>query len=133
VVDDDEDDREIYGRILLYNGFDVIFAPSARSALRLARLHAPDLVLLDLGLPDAHGLDMCAEMRREDATRAIPVVVLTAFRERELGQRAREVGCTEFIEKPASPVDVLHTIESLIGKAPLAGVGTPPQVVDDAT
>ncbi|MEX1184559.1 MAG: response regulator [Gemmatimonadota bacterium] len=76
VVDDDAHDREIYGRILYYNGFDVVFAPSGAAALDLADRHPADLVLLDLGLPDIE----------------------------------------------------LHAIERLIGRAPLAGVGRPPQL-----
>src|SRR5690606_20707823 len=63
VVDDDEHDRELYGMMLCYNGFDVVFAGSISSGVEMARQYAPDLVLLDLGLPDGNGLELCGRLR----------------------------------------------------------------------
>ena len=68
LVDDDPHDREIYGRILCYNGFDVICAEAGTVALRLARKYMPDIVLLDIGLPDLHGLDLCSALRTDAET-----------------------------------------------------------------
>ncbi|HSJ25854.1 MAG TPA: response regulator [Longimicrobiales bacterium] len=130
VAEDDADDREIYGRMLAYNGFDVIFAADGETALRLARSRRPDLLLLDLGLPLLSGLDVCAELRRDAATAGLPIIALTAFARERMGQHARRAGCTTYIEKPVSPVSVLHAVESLIGKAPLPGVGSPPTVTE---
>jgi two-component system, cell cycle response regulator DivK len=130
VVEDDAHDREIYGRILCYNGYDVVFAHTGQSGLGLAREYRPDLILLDMGLPDLPGLDVCARLREWHATASVPVVVLSAFAEAHMGDRAREAGCALYIEKPASPVSVLHAIERLIGKAPLPGVGRPPRMIE---
>jgi two-component system, OmpR family, phosphate regulon response regulator PhoB len=130
VVEDDADDREIYGRILYYNGFDVIFADDAAGAIELACSHGPDLILLDLGLPTGSGLDVCAELRRRSVCADTPVIALSGFPEAEMGARARQAGCSQYIEKPASPVVVLHAVEAMIGKAPLPGEGRPPVVVE---
>jgi two-component system, cell cycle response regulator DivK len=128
LVDDDPHDREIYGRILCYNGFDVICADAGTVALRLARNYMPDIVLLDIGLPDLHGLDLCSALRTDDETSSIPVIALSAYAEKRMGEQARLAGCTQYIEKPASPVAVLHEIEQLVGRPPLAGEGRPPRM-----
>lgn len=130
VVEDDPDDREIYGRVLCYNGFDVIFASDVATAVRSARDQAPDLILLDLGLPTGSGLDICRELRQRSDCATIPIIALSGYPEAEMGEPARRAGCSSYIEKPASPVDVLHAVEDMIGKAPLAGVGRPPTVVE---
>jgi two-component system cell cycle response regulator DivK len=128
LVDDDPHDREIYGSILCYNGFDVVCADNGESGIRLARRIRPDVVLLDIGLPDLHGLDLCSSLRAEPDTAGIPVIALSAYAETRMGEQARVAGCTRYIEKPASPVGVLHEIENLVGKAPLPGDGRPPQM-----
>ena len=129
LVDDDPHDREIYGSILCYNGFDVMCASDGLSGIRLARRAMPDVVLLDIGLPDLHGLDLCSELRTDIETGSIPVIALSAYAETRMGEQARLAGCTRYIEKPASPVAVLHEIEQLIGKAPLPGEGSPPRMI----
>ncbi len=133
VVDDDEGDRQMYGMVLGYNGFDVVFAASIQRGVELTLRYAPDLVLLDLGLPDGNGLEFCSQLRRARLTPQPPVVVLSGFRKAELGEAARRYGCSDFFEKPASPVDVMHRIEALIGKPPLAGEGEPPGVLNEST
>jgi len=126
LVDDDPHDREIYGQILCYNGFDVVCAGNGASGIRLARRVLPDIVLLDIGLPDLHGLDLCSSLRTEENTSRIPVIALSAYAEARMGEQARLAGCTRYIEKPASPVTVLHEIEHLVGKPPPSGDGHPP-------
>lgn len=128
LIDDDPHDREIYGRILCYNGFDVVCADRGMSGMQLARRYDPDIVLLDIGLPDLHGLDLCSTLRTDSETSHIPVIALSAYAERRMGEQARLAGCTRYIEKPASPVAVLHEIEELVGKPPLAGEGRPPRM-----
>ena len=130
VVDDDADDRQIYGMMLCYNGFDVAFASSNATGVQAARRYRPDLVLLDLGLPDGHGLDLCTEVRSWKDTADVPVLVLSGFRETELGEAARRAGCTAYIEKPANPIDVMHRVEEIVGTPPLAGEGRPPRVLE---
>jgi CheY-like chemotaxis protein len=128
LVDDDPHDREIYGSILCYNGFDVICAVDGTSGIRLARRIMPDIVLLDIGLPDLHGLDLCSSLRTDPDTAHLPVIALSAYAETRMGEQARLAGCTRYIEKPASPVAVLHEIERLVGKPPLPGEGQPPRM-----
>jgi len=115
--------------MLCYNGFDVVFAGSIRAGRELAREYAPDVVLLDLGLPDGNGLEFCASLHRSPGAAHLPVIVLSGFRRDELGETANRYGCADYIEKPASPLDVMRRIEQLVGKPPLAGDGEPPAVL----
>lgn len=124
VVQDDPDSRRIYSQVLWYNGFDVIVASDAQSGYRAARSFRPDLILLDLTLPDVDGLALCGKLRAEGDT--IPIVALTARSGVEFGPRAATAGFTAYLERPADPVRVLFATESLIGRAPAPGDGRPP-------
>jgi CheY-like chemotaxis protein len=77
-VDDEAANRELLAQILEPAGFKVIMAASGLEGLRLARSGQPDVILLDLMMPGLSGLDVVKALRAEDATRQIPVIVLTA-------------------------------------------------------
>lgn len=128
VVEDDENDWEIYGKILWYNGYDVAYAADGKEGLRLARERQPDLVLVDMMLPGIDGLELCRRVREDRALDQVPIVMLTARSVDEIGDQARAAGCTAFLEKPHSPVDLLHRVEGLVGRPPLSGEGTPPEL-----
>lgn len=128
VVEDEPHDWEIYGKMLWYNGFDVLYARDGADGLDLAREHRPDLVLLDLGLPGMHGLELCRRLKEDPASAGIPVLVLTARPESEYGDQARRAGCVRYLEKPMTPLQVLSEVESLIGQAPPGAGGRPPEV-----
>lgn len=121
VVEDNAHEREIYGRILWYNGFDVIFALDGEAALRIADEQRPDLVLLDLGLPDVPGLLVCEQLRQRAYMANVPVIVLSGMARERHGPQLRRAGCTQYLEKPASPIAVLHEVERFIGKPPRPG------------
>jgi two-component system, cell cycle response regulator DivK len=125
-IEDNRHDWEIYGRILCYNGYDVIHAADGAEGLDLARQKLPDLVLLDLTIPRIDGLDVCRLLKAEPRTAQIPVVVLSSRERSEWEPQARAAGCDAYLEKPMSPVEVLHEVEQLVGRAPLAGTGRPP-------
>jgi CheY-like chemotaxis protein len=121
VVDDNDAEREMYGSLLWYNGFDVAYADTGRTGIDLAHKEHPDLILLDMMLPDIDGLRVCDELKRGGAMNDVPVVALSGRTERELGPAARSVGCIRYLEKPISAIDVLHEVEKLIGRAPPPG------------
>jgi DNA-binding response OmpR family regulator len=121
VVEDDPHDQEIYGRLLWYNGFDVIFAADGQSGLDAALETDPDLILLDLELPRLHGIELCRRLRAEPSFAHKPIIALSAHTRRRFGDRVADAGCDLFLEKPASPLEVLREVESRIGRPPLAG------------
>ncbi len=115
MVEDNADDRFIYGTVLSQRGFDVVFAEDYDSGLRAAQEQSPDAVLLDLGLPGSRtGLDLCFDMRRAFRTADLPVVVLSGFRANRVSAAAHAAGCTKYIEKPTSPLAVAEELERLI-------------------
>jgi CheY-like chemotaxis protein len=120
VIEDEVDDQEIYGKLLWYNHYDVVFADCGFEGLRLARATHPDLILLDLRLPDVNGTEVCEELKADPRTADIPVVVLTASRAEEYRDWARGQGCAAFLEKPMEPFEVLKEVQRLIGDPPPA-------------
>jgi CheY-like chemotaxis protein len=120
VIEDEADDQEIYGKLLWYNHYDVAFADCGLEGLRLARATHPDLILLDLRLPDVNGTAVAEELKADPSTADIPVVVLTASRAEEYRDWARSQGCAAFLEKPMEPFEVLKEVQRLIGDPPPA-------------
>ena len=131
VVEDNAGDRVIYGNILWYNGFDVIFAVDGEAGFKVARERRPDLILLDLQLPLLHGSELSSRLKQDNDTKDIPIVALTGRRLSELGGNASVLGYAKFLEKPASPLQVLRVVEQLIGRAVVdqAHKLTPPELL----
>lgn len=128
VIEDDPDDWQIYGKILWYNGYDVLYAGDGIAGYELANAHLPDLILLDLMIPGLDGIALCRRLKSEAATSSIPVIVLSGRTFAEAGLAATSAGCAAYLEKPAGPVDVLHRVEELIGRAPPPGEGRAPEM-----
>jgi two-component system cell cycle response regulator DivK len=99
VVDDDERNRKLAQDVLRRSGLRTIEAASGRAAIALARDHLPDVVLLDLGLPDLEGRDV-ARVLREGRTATIPIVALSALRYQDVGIRLLSEGFAGYLEKP---------------------------------
>lgn len=117
VIEDNPGDRTIYGNMLWYNGFDVVFAEDGETGLRLAQELRPDLILLDLQLPLLHGSEISSQLKQDDATKKIPIVALTGRRLIDFGGNAQVLGYERFLEKPISPLEVLRVVEQIIGRA----------------
>lgn len=120
-IEDNAAERELYGQLLWYNGFDVAFAETGEDGLRLASEEPPDLVLLDMMLPGIDGVEVCDMLKRDVRTHDVPVLALSGRSRRELGSAARSVGCANYLEKPISPLEVLYEVERLIGRPPPPG------------
>lgn len=91
----------------------VVAAADGLSALELAARLRPDIVLLDVGLPDLSGLEVCRRLRRDPGTAAVPVVMLTAAAQQEDLARGLAAGATVYLTKPFSPVRLLSVVEQL--------------------
>jgi len=107
LVDDDVDVATMYETQLAAQGFDVIRAQSGAEAIDSANRDAPDLIYLDLGLPEMHGFDVLQRLGAAPATARIPVVILTNYSEPELVERGRELGAHDFLIKAHTPPAVL--------------------------
>ena len=113
LVDDDLDSRKIYGRVLAHVGYRVMEAASGQEALNVARSIAPDVVVVDLGLPDINGLEVTRALRADAATRSARIVVLTAYVSRFDEAYAAEAGSDVYLAKPILPRDLVAVIDQL--------------------
>jgi CheY-like chemotaxis protein len=114
LVDDDADSRTIYGRVLTHAGYQVVSAANGHEALATAKTVRPEIVLLDLGLPDMDGLDVVAALRAHEPTVGVRVVILTAYVSDDDRSRARSAGCSTYLLKPVLPRHLLQVIEQCI-------------------
>lgn len=112
VVDDDERNRKLVQDVLRRSGLRTIDAPSGGAAVALARDRLPDVVLLDLRLPDMEGRDVARALRAEERTVDIPVVALTALRYPDGGAGLLADGFVGYLEKP---IDVRRFPEQVRG------------------
>jgi two-component system phosphate regulon response regulator PhoB len=114
VVDDEPDAVELISFNLKGAGFEVVTAADGAEALKSARLHHPDLILLDVMLPEVDGMEVCKLLRRDPATSAVPVIMLTAKAaeiDRVLGL---ELGADDYITKPFSPRELVLRVKKVI-------------------
>lgn len=118
IVDDDAGTREGFRCLLSIEGFDVRTAPTAREGLLLARTAPPDLLLLDLHLPDMHGLDVLRSLR--GASVDVPCIVMTGFGSIAEAADAFKLGARDFVEKPIDAEHLLKMVRTTVGRRPPA-------------
>ncbi|HSR26353.1 MAG TPA: response regulator transcription factor [Candidatus Eisenbacteria bacterium] len=123
VVEDERDIREVLRRYLERAGLSVMTTGSGGEALRLLDDGPPDLVLLDLGLPDIDGLEV---LRSAVDQRAVPVVVLTARSTTEERIRGLELGADDYVVKPFSPQEVVLRVQAVLGRGRRGAGGAAP-------
>jgi two-component system cell cycle response regulator DivK len=116
LVEDDLLNREMIGRYLQLQGFEVITAVDGAQAVELAQSQLPDLILMDMGLPILSGWQATAQIKAAAPTRAIPIVALTAYAMAEDRDRAYTVGCDEFETKPVNFLRLKAKIEALLAR-----------------
>ena len=110
LVEDHEDNRNIYRTILEHFGYQVVIAMDGQSGIRLAREEQPDLILMDLSIPVVDGWEATRVLKDDAATRTIPVIALSAHALEEDRARAREAGCDGYLAKPVEPRKVLEEV-----------------------
>jgi two-component system, cell cycle response regulator DivK len=117
IVEDNPANMKLAVFLLQQAGHVVLSAMDAEVGLTLARKEAPDLILMDIQLPGMDGLEAIAELKRDDATRAIPVIALTALAMKGDEARIRAAGCDAYIAKPMRYQEVLATVEAQLGRS----------------
>lgn len=114
VVDDEPDAVDLIAFNLKASGFRVVSAPDGEVALKKARQESPDLIVLDLMLPEVDGLEVCKILRRDPATAGIPIVMLTAKAEELDRVLGLELGADDYLTKPFSPRELVLRIKNLL-------------------
>ena len=115
VVEDNELNMKLLNDVLEAHGYEVMSTGRGAVAVEWARQFRPDLILMDLQLPDLSGLDATRQLKSADETRAIPVIAVTAFAMAGDEKRALANGCDAYIAKPIVLKDFLNLIASFIG------------------
>lgn len=116
VVEDNELNMKLFNDLLEAHGYKVVQTRDGLSALDIARKHMPDLILMDIQLPEVSGIEVTKWLKEDDELRAIPVIAVTAFAMKGDEQKIREGGCEAYISKPISVMNFLQTIDSFLKK-----------------
>src|SRR4051812_16738664 len=114
IVEDNPANMTLAIFLLETAGHTVISATDAEAGLTLAREQLPDLVLMDIQLPGMDGLEATAVLKRDEATRAIPVIALTALAMKGDEERIRSAGCDGYIAKPLAYRDFMTTVAATL-------------------
>jgi len=122
LVEDNDDNMNVYRTILEYDGFDVIEARDGEAGIHEARAGHPDLILMDISIPKIDGFEATRILKADPATRRIPIIALTAHAMDEDRQRARNSGCDGFLAKPIAPRRVVSEILRYLGRDNREGV-----------
>ena len=112
-VDDERDVTELLRFHFTKAGYEVFTASSGREAIETIRCRRPDLVLLDLMLPDIDGFGVCEILRRNAATAAIPIIILSAWGTTDARNVGMELGALDYVTKPFSPRDLVERVNRL--------------------
>ena len=112
IVDDDPDVRELVEYKLVQNGHEVLSATNGQDALRLVPDTRPALLLLDVMMPGLSGFDVLAELRADAATRALPIIMLTAKAQDADAERGFALGANDYVLKPFSPRELMNRVNA---------------------
>jgi CheY-like chemotaxis protein len=116
LVEDNEMNRDMLSRRLQRQGFVVTLASDGQQGVDLARSELPDVILMDMSLPLLSGWDATRELKAGEATRAIPIIALTAHAMTGDEEQAREAGCDDFDTKPIDLSRLLSKIQRFVGE-----------------
>jgi two-component system cell cycle response regulator DivK len=114
IVEDNELNMKFFNDLLQANGYGTIQTMDGRDVIGLAREHQPDLILMDIQLPEISGLEITRMLKTDNDLKNIPVVAVTAFAMKGDEERILEGGCEGYIAKPISIPKFLETISSFL-------------------
>lgn len=116
VVEDEESLLKLESILLTSRGYEVRGVPNGQLALDAIAEEKPDLVLLDIMLPEIDGFEVCRRIKSQEATKDIPVIMLTAKKTREDMARGEKVGADWYITKPFKSAMVIETIQRFLAR-----------------
>lgn len=115
IVEDNELNMKLFHDLLEAHGYTTLQTKDGMDALRLARQHRPDLILMDIQLPGISGLEVAKWIKEDEELRTIPVIAVTAFAMKGDEEKIREGGCEDYIAKPISVANFLQTVKQFLG------------------
>jgi two-component system cell cycle response regulator DivK len=114
IVEDNELNMKLFNDLLEAHGFATLQTRDGMEALRMARRHRPDLILMDIQLPEVSGLEVTKWIKEDDQLKMIPIIAVTAFAMKGDEEKIREGGCEAYIAKPISVAHFLETVQRFL-------------------
>ena len=114
IVEDNDLNMKLFNDLLQAHGYETVQTMDGRDVLQLAHKHRPDLIIMDIRLPEISGLEVTKMLKAEDELQGIPVIAVTAFAMKGDEQKFREGGCDGYIAKPISVPKFLETIAKFL-------------------
>ena len=114
VVEDNDLNRKLFCDVLRANGFEVEPVADGQEALETARRVSPDLMIMDIQLPNVSGVDLIEQAKRDPALNTIPVLAVTAYAGKGDEERIRDAGAAAYLAKPVSIMPFMNAVKSLV-------------------
>jgi two-component system cell cycle response regulator DivK len=114
IVEDNELNMKLFNDLLEAHGYATIQTKSGVEAVELARRHRPNLILMDIQLPEVSGLEVTQWLKDDEELRTIPIVAITAFAMKGDEEKIRQGGCEAYLSKPISVVKFLETVRNYV-------------------
>jgi two-component system, cell cycle response regulator DivK len=114
IVEDNDLNMKLFNDLLVAHGYGTLQTKDGAEALALARQHRPDLILMDIQLPEVSGLQVTQWIKSDNVLRSIPVIAVTAFAMKGDEEKIRDGGCEAYIAKPISVSSFLKTVERFL-------------------
>ena len=117
IVEDNVLNLKLFNDLLEAHGYATLQTNSGREALALAKKHSPDLIIMDIQLPEVSGLEVTRWIKDDAGTKHIPVIAVTAFAMKGDEEKFRNGGCEGYLAKPISVSRFIETVEQYVGQA----------------
>lgn len=114
IVEDNDLNMKLFHDLLEAHGYNTIQTKDGMEALGLAREHLPDLILMDIQLPEVSGLEVTKWIKEDETLKSIPVIAVTAFAMKGDEEKIREGGCEAYVAKPISVENFLNTVKEFL-------------------
>ena len=115
IVEDNELNMKLFNDLLEAHGYATVQTRNGMEDIDLARLHRPDLILMDIQLPEVSGLQVTQWIKNDEELKHIPVIAITAFAMKGDEEKIRQGGCEAYLSKPISVVKFLETVKNYLG------------------
>ena len=115
IVEDNELNMKLFNDLLEAHGYETVQTRNGVEAVELARKHKPNLILMDIQLPEVSGLQVTQWIKDDEELRHIPVIAITAFAMKGDEEKIRQGGCEAYLSKPISVVKFLDTVRNYLG------------------
>lgn len=120
IVEDNELNMKLFDDLLGAHGYLTVKTRDGTQVLELARLHKPDLILMDIQLPEVSGIDVTKWLKADEGLKHIPVIAVTAFAMKGDEEKIRQGGCEDYISKPISITEFIKVVQKYLDR-PVTG------------